>query len=52
MSKPVKPAESTTIRKSAAKARIGFTLLNGKVMEVGVDIPGVDLALADLGAEP
>ena len=38
--------------KSAAKARIGFTLLNGKVMEVGVDIPGVDLALADLGAEP
>lgn len=38
--------------KAAAKAKIGFTLLNGKVMEVGIDIPGVDLALADLGAEP
>ena len=38
--------------KSAAKAKVGFTLLNGKVMEVGVEIPGVDLALADLGAEP
>ncbi len=43
---------SKTVRdlKTAAKAKIGITLLNGKVMEVGFDVPGIDLVLADLEA--
>lgn len=36
--------------KAATKAKIGLTLLNGKVMEIGMDIPGVDMALTDLDA--
>lgn len=35
--------------KEARKATIGLTLLNGKVMQIGVDIPGIAQALADLG---
>jgi len=34
--------------KAATKAKIGLTLLNGKVMEIGMEIPGVDMALTDL----
>ena len=36
--------------KDAKKAKIGLTLLNGKVMEIAMDVPGIDLALSDLGA--
>ncbi len=35
---------------AAAKAKIGITLLNGKVMDVQFEVTGTDLALADIGA--
>ncbi len=36
--------------KSAKKARIDMTRLDGKVIQFSIDIPGTDLALRDLGA--
>lgn len=36
--------------KKAKKARIDMTRLDGKVIQFGIDIPGTDLALRDLGA--
>ncbi|MBL8576306.1 MAG: invasion associated locus B family protein [Mesorhizobium sp.] len=36
--------------KQATKVGIGITLLNGQVMQIAMDVAGVDKALADLGA--
>lgn len=35
--------------KQAKKASVGITLLNGKVLRIGVDINGIDQALTELG---
>lgn len=36
--------------KQAKKANVGITLLNGKLLQIGVDINGIEQALAELGA--
>jgi len=36
--------------KQGKKASVGITLLNGKVLQIGVDINGIDQALTELGA--
>lgn len=35
--------------KQAKKASVGITLLNGKVLRIGVDVNGIDQALTELG---
>lgn len=36
--------------KQAKKANVGITLLNGKLLQIGVDINGIEQVLAELGA--